>query len=495
MYCWLGVPFAALLLTAGGWAYLTGRQAQHLADPAKARSQGRPIPVRSEIVASKTIEDVIGATGVTIPSQTAWLQVGPSELMREGAPATPLIVKKVHVHEGDFVRKGQVVCEFEDKAYIDLRNTKQAALEAATATLDLVKEQIKYNQRVRELNLLSAREGIKYRTQDEENRNKECDIYHSLSQKGAASLIGFYEAQSKLFAARFEAVEAKFVLERNEKLVKVGLLIDKQDLTKAVSDLQKAQVDLQLAELDVGRLKIVSPIDGFLTYENSVVALESSVAAFDQSLGSGATTGVAPATAAKPAVEPVPGQILSASSTMGEVLKLQPIDLLVDFPLERIDDVRIGQPAEVVLDSFPKDTFAGTVLRIGPKVNPQVRVMPVLVRIENSNARIKPGITGFVRTRVTKQALTVPGTAVLHQSSKAMVFRVRDGRAHICPVRTGPTIENDVVEITNGLSPGDEVVVFQNFYRHSDELVKTDCYLNDNDLVDVDWKKWTGRHQ
>lgn len=493
VYCWLGVPFAGLLLTAGGWAYLTARQAQNLADPAVARTQGRPIPVRSEIVSSKTIEDVIGATAVTVPSQTAWLEVGPSELIREGAPATPLILKSVFVHEGDFVRKGQPVCEFEEKAYTDLRNQKKAALDAATAALDLVKEQIKYNQRVRELNLESARGGIKYRTEDEDNRNKECEIYHTLSKKGAASLIGYYEARSKLFAARFESGEARFVLERTEKLVKVGLLVDRQDEAKALSDMQKAQVDLQLADLDVKRLKIASPIEGFVTFENSVVAFESSVAAFDQSLGSGATTGVAPATAAKPAIEPAPGQILGANSTIGQVLQLDPIDLLVDFPLERIDDVQIGQPAEVVLDSFPKDTFSGKVLRIGPKVNPQVRVMPVLVRIENSKARIKPGITGFVRTRVQKQAVTVPVTAVLHQSSKAMVFRVQDGRAHVCSVRTGPTIENDVVEVTQGLAPGDEVVVFQNFYRHSDHLVSTDCYLKDNDLVDVDWKKWAGR--
>jgi multidrug efflux pump subunit AcrA (membrane-fusion protein) len=133
------------------------------------------------------------------------------------------------------------------------------------------------------------------------------------------------------------------------------------------------------------------------------------------------------------------------------------------------------------------------VLRIGPKVHAQVRVMPVFVRIDNSKGRIKPGITGFVRMRIRKEAVTIPSTAVLQQNGKAMVFRVQDGHARLQEVRTGQTIENNVVEVMNGLAAGDEVVVFQNFYRHADKLAQTDSYLKDNDAVDVQWTKWTGR--
>jgi multidrug efflux pump subunit AcrA (membrane-fusion protein) len=493
VFSWLGLPAAGLLLGVSGWSYFTAHHARDLGDPAVARREGRPIPVRAEAATSSTVEDVIGATAVTVPSQTAWIEVGPSRQLRPGSPIAALIVKAVHVREGDFVHKGQLVCEFEDRAYNDLVAQQKAVLETATAALDRVKEQLKYNAAVRELNLSSASSAMSYRIEDENNRDKECEIFTKLNQKGAASLIAYYDARSKLFEARYYRTQAKLDLERAQKVVKVGVLTDKQELAKAISDFKTAEVELELAQQDAERLKVHSPIDGFLTFENSVVTPENGIATYGNSLSAGTNPGTATGTVPRPVIEPVPGQFLASDSTIGQVLRLDPMDLLVDYPLERLDDLRIGQKAEVVLDSFPKDTFTGEVLRIGPKVNAQLRVMPVFVRIDNSKARIKPGITGFVRMRNRKEAVTIPSTAVLQQNGKAMVFCVQDGRARLHEVRTGATIGNDVVEITNGLAAGHEVVIFQNFYRHLDQLSQSDCYLKDNDPVDVHWEKWAGR--
>jgi multidrug efflux pump subunit AcrA (membrane-fusion protein) len=492
VYGWLGLPAVGLLLGVSGWAYVAAHQAKDLADPAAARREGRPIPVRTEPVASGSVEDVIGATAVTVPSQTAWIEIGPSRQMRTGAPIAALVVKAVHVREGDFVKSGQLICEFDDRTYINLVGQQKAIVETATAALERVKEQLKYNATVREMNLASANSELTYRTEDEDNRDKECQIFTKLNQKGAASLINYYDARSKLFEAHYYRSQAKLDLQRAQKVVKVGVLSDKQDLAKAISDLKSAAVELELAQQDLERLKVRSPIDGFLTYENSVVSPENGIGTYSNSLSAGASPGTTTGTVPRPIIEPVAGQFLSSDSTIGQVLKMDPIDLLVDFPLERLDDLRVGQKAEITLDSFPDETFKGEVLRVCPKVLAQVRIMPVLVRVENSKLRIKPGITGFVRMRVQKQAVTVPSTAVLQHQGKAMVFCVADNRAHIRAVKTGSTIGNDVVEIANGLKPGDQVVVFQNFYRRADRLIESDCYLKDNDLVDVQWTKWTG---
>jgi multidrug efflux pump subunit AcrA (membrane-fusion protein) len=482
-----------VLLGFSAWSYLIARQVKDQADPAVARKRGEPIPVRAEVVAPQTVEDVIGATAITVPSQVAWLEVGPSQSTSTGAPSAVLIVKAVHMHEGEFVRKGQLICEFEQQPYVDLVKQKSAALDAANATLARVIEQLKYNQKIRELNLASAREGISYRAEDEKNKGKESEIYRKLSTAGAASLIQYLEARSKLFDAQFESSEAKRNLERAQDYVKVGLLIDKQELAKATSDVQAAQVDLELAKVALSRLEVHSPIDGFLTYENSIVNLESSVGTFESSLGAAAPTSLAPTIGARPPIEPVPGQSVASNAALGQVLKVDPIDLLVDFPLERIDELAIGDKGEVVLDSRPKETYSGQVVQISPKVNPQVRIMPLLLRIENSKAHIKPGITAFVRIRTRKQAMTVPATAVLRHNSRAVVFCVKDGRARLREIHTGHVIDNNLLEVNSGLAAGDQVVVFQNFYRHVDELTLTDCYLKDDDRVDVDWRRWTGR--
>ena len=69
----------------------------------------------------------------------------------------------------------------------------------------------------------------------------------------------------------------------------------------------------------------------------------------------------------------VRGAVVEVNAALTQVLKLDPVHVRMDFPQERIDEVAVGQKAEVVLDSFPRETFTGTVARILPQVNPQLR--------------------------------------------------------------------------------------------------------------------------
>jgi multidrug efflux pump subunit AcrA (membrane-fusion protein) len=159
-----------------------------------------------------------------------------------------------------------------------------------------------------------------------------------------------------------------------------------------------------------------------------------------------------------------------------------------------MDEVAVGQTAEVMLDAYRGETFTGKVVRTSPQVNPQLRVFAVVVELSNSNHRIRPGISGFARLRSMRKTKTVPAAAVIQHAAKSMVFRVENGRARLREVRTGTTLDSGMVAITEGLDRGDEVVVYySNFYRHWGELTSLDAYLQDNDLVDADWRKWARR--
>jgi hypothetical protein len=81
----------------------------------------------------------------------------------------------------------------------------------------------------------------------------------------------------------------------------------------------------------------------------------------------------------------------------------------------------------------------------------------------------------------------------MQHDNKAMVFRVEDGRARLREVSLGRLIENGSMEVRSGLAPGDEVVIYQDFYRHSGELTSSLADLRDGDLVDVNWRKWARR--
>src|SRR5437899_3056698 len=64
----VGLVMAA---AGAGWAFLQAQHAKDISDPDRARQRGEPIPVRTEPVTQSTVEDVIGATALTDPSEVA----------------------------------------------------------------------------------------------------------------------------------------------------------------------------------------------------------------------------------------------------------------------------------------------------------------------------------------------------------------------------------------------------------------------------------------
>ena len=154
------------------------------------------------------------------------------------------------------------------------------------------------------------------------------------------------------------------------------------------------------------------------------------------------------------------GEQVSSAKEFARIVTLDPIHVRVDFPQERVDDVFIGQLAEVVLDSFPQETFEAKVIRISPRVDSSTRVLAVVLEMPNPKNRIKAGISAFARLKVSKPYVTaVPATAIVHRGSKAVVFRIVDGRAKLREVEIGNSDVNSRLEVRSGLAPGDTVVV------------------------------------
>jgi RND family efflux transporter MFP subunit len=453
-----------VLLLGGGMAglYLQARRARNLADPQKARKHGQPIPVRTASVTRSLIDQVIGGTGRTYPSQDSTIQFGQSRDLSTYAPFGPLILQKLQVHEGDFVRVGQVLYELSVYNFPAFVKQQELALAAARAELKHVEKQVSYNKTLRELTLASAVSGLDYREQDLANREKALALFTKLLNKGrAASDLDYFNARSAYFAARFARSEAERDLKRARVALPVGALLDQSRVAKALSDVKVAEVNLAAALYDQGRFEVKSPAAGVVTFLSPT--------------------------------EPGPGQFINPNITILHVYGLDPVHVLMDLPQERIDDVTIGMRAEVVLDSFPKETFQGTLIRVSPQVNPQLRVVPAVIRLKNPGNRIKAGISGFVRLHRKRKALTVPSTALIQRANKAMVIRVEEGRARFREVRTGHLLANGIVEIRTGVAVGDELVIFHNFSRNAPDLAVHEGYLKDNDPVDVNWRRWARR--
>jgi RND family efflux transporter MFP subunit len=361
---WLGLLVAAIALCGVSWIGVQAHRARTNAVPHRARRAGRPIPVRTHLVTERPIEQVIGATAVTVPSETASIWVGSGLGLRD----TCVTIRAVHVVEGQEVDPGQLLFELDDELFAQAVKRQETALAAAQAELQ---------------------------------------SFRQLHEERAATGIQLRNAELRV---------------------------------------ELAQLDLDVARRDLERCLVRSPIGGFVD-----------------------------------AVGAVLGEQVDASRELTQVHRLDPIHVRVDFPQERIDDVFVHQEAELVLDSFPQETFQGEVVRIAPQVDPETRVLPVVLQIDNPQNRIKAGITGYARLKVRRTATIVPASAVIRRGGKAMVFRVEGGRAHIRHVLVGPQAEIGMLEVRDGLASGDEVVVYGTEF------------LQENDPVDDKWREWARR--
>ena len=84
-----------------------------------------------------------------------------------------------------------------------------------------------------------------------------------------------------------------------------------------------------------------------------------------------------------------------------------------------VGKIRPGQQASITVDAFPNRTFDGTVLKIEPQAQTEqnVTVFPVLVRIDNREGLLRPGMNTEVEVHVGRreQVPTVPNAALRTQ--------------------------------------------------------------------------------
>ncbi|MDR2031983.1 MAG: efflux RND transporter periplasmic adaptor subunit [Azoarcus sp.] len=146
------------------------------------------------------------------------------------------------------------------------------------------------------------------------------------------------------------------------------------------------------------------------------------------------------------------------------LVNIEDIDTLkLDFRLPEIflGRLRPGQVLEISSDVAPGEVFSGVVDAIDPQVDAEGRAVLLRARLANDKDRLRPGVFARVRLIVEERdgVLMAPETALIPASGQTQfVYRIEEGRARRVEVRTGMRRATEV-EIVEGLSPGDRVVV------------------------------------
>ena len=155
----------------------------------------------------------------------------------------------------------------------------------------------------------------------------------------------------------------------------------------------------------------------------------------------------------------MPGEMLY------QVADLSSVWVLADVFEQDIGLLKTGANAKVRINAYPDKEFAGKVTYVYPTLNADTRTAQVRVELSNPGQLLKPGMFANVELAVAARsnAVTVPVSAVIDSGTRRIVLiQLKEGRFEPRQVRLGLR-SDDYVEVLEGVTEGEEVVVAANF--------------------------------
>lgn len=324
-------------------------------------------------------------------------------------------ISRIFVKEGDIVKKGQVVVEFDKiDAEISVKLAK-ANLEFAKSNLNVLLAG------TREEKIQEAKAIVSKAEADVENANKDLERMKRLYSSGAVpqKTLDAVQTQVKVAEANLKAVK--------EQLTMAVKGPTQEDIDVAKARVKQAEVGLEQAEQNLKDMIITSPINGVVV---SKIRSEGEFA---------------------------------THQPITDILHLTDISRVkVDIEVieKEIAKIKLGKEALIEVDSFPGILFKGKVSTIIPSANPLNRTFNVKIEIPNPDLKLKPGM--FVRARTVDEsrgkALIIPAYAMLDKNGDKYVFVAKGDSAEQRIVKSGVR-DGDRVEIISGLKEGELLII------------------------------------
>lgn len=343
-------------------------------------------------------------------------------------------IDRVLVSEGDRVRAGQLLAQL-DRRQATLR------LRAAQTMLDVAKAEYE-RAHVGSIYLMEQerpdRDRIRLDSVSDQAqiRDQINDMLQGLYDEGVISKNELLEQRLSYVQAMAKLREAEITLHRSEEGRKQSVLI-------AAASVREAQLAVEQREAELGDYDIVAPADGII--ERCLVHEGE----YNQESG-------------KPAFLLASGQWFEAYFDQTVTGKLEP-----------------GTDCQVVLEAFAGTKIPGKLCKIhpfvsfgssGPEINRPIRpsgtgspewpsTFSARVEFAANDLPIYAGLSGFARIVHTRQATSIPASAVLSASAGRGLVLVRCENSFETRRVVLGTTQAGWTEIREGLLDTDEVLV------------------------------------
>ncbi|MEX1112827.1 MAG: efflux RND transporter periplasmic adaptor subunit [Candidatus Andersenbacteria bacterium] len=409
----------ALLIVAGGVLFV--------------RKSPADSGIRTVVVTRINVAQEVSFTG----------RLAAKEIARLGFEASGS-VRDIAITEGDFVRAGQQL------ARIDARDS---SLEVIRAQADKASAQqsayLSWQKAETDWNNTKVENAKTLVEQQQRVRNAKVEMdqaYGTWQTRADEEGEGSYLAQvaySTYITAKNAHTSAQKTLETLQETIgksndaaRSATEIAREQYTAtqqasgAVSGLSALEAAEQLARVRLAKTVLTSPLDGVITD-----------------------------------VSVTEGEFASAGQAVITIQTVSQLEIVSDATETDAIQLSSGMPATVTLDAFDRtESWDARVASIAPaaKMIEGLPTYEVVVELLSVDTRLKPGLTANVTIHVNekKGVLAIPRRAIITQGQRQFV-RVQGVDSFIAEyeVTTGLVGSDGMIEITSGVSEGQNIVV------------------------------------
>lgn len=245
------------------------------------------------------------------------------------------------------------------------------------------------------------------------------------------------------------------------RLVQQGTIIARINDSDLVAQQNKTRLSLELAVQTRDRLSKLLAINGinqtsFDTMTSQVNGLRSDLDYYRAMIEK--TIVRAPFTGVLGLRQVSLGAYLSPASVIATLQQTDSLRIDFTIPDEYASVLQKGSVVTVVIDGLTPVREKAVILAVEPQINVDTRNITARALLVHSRASIGAFAKVYVEAAGDKRAIMVPTSALIPQDRSSELVTVKNGKSVYVPVSTGIRTTN-LVEITQGLNPGDTVVV------------------------------------
>ena len=151
---------------------------------------------------------------------------------------------------------------------------------------------------------------------------------------------------------------------------------------------------------------------------------------------------------------------LNSGTSIVTIMDYSTMLLEINLPESAINEVKVGQKANITHYTLPKDTIIGEITELSPAISAETRTFKGKLMIDNKKMLIRPGM--FVKADIVTEShnstIIIPKNIVRNDRNRRTVFVVDQGIARAKQVRLGLE-DKTSVEVLSGLDKDDQLVI------------------------------------